>query len=66
MAMHGRSMAGLAALRSATGKLRIRFASIPMGGRVEFRSIHADAVAAVHAWFKAQAQAHGSDAVLRK
>ena len=63
-AMHGPAMPGLGALEGAAGRLRVSFLRLPDGGRIRYATHDAALVRAVHAWFKAQVEDHGMDAML--
>lgn len=62
--IHGESMPGLAALRSAKpGQLKIVYRDLPDGGEITYSSRSPALTKAVHAWFDAQLMDHGPDAV---
>jgi hypothetical protein len=62
--IHGESMPGLAALRSAKpGQMKIAYRELPDGGEITYSSRSPTLIKAVHAWFDAQLMDHGPDAV---
>jgi hypothetical protein len=61
-ATHGADMPGLATLAAARGRVSVAYADVPAGGELRFRSSEPTLVAAVHAWFAAQAHDHGRHA----
>lgn len=61
--IHGGSMAGLDALRSARpGAIAIRYADVPGGGELSYSARDPTLIAALHRWFDAQLAEHGADA----
>ncbi|MCQ9154151.1 hypothetical protein [Acidomonas methanolica] len=63
-AMHGGSMPGLKTLAAGAARMRIRFQTLPEGGRIIYQSRDPSLIAAVHSWFRAQVHDHGADAML--
>ena len=64
--IHGADMPGLAALAAGADRMRVRFETLPEGGRIRFESDDPALVQALHLWFARQAHDHGADAVLRE
>ena len=61
--IHGRSMAGLEALRRAPqGAVAVRYADLPDGAMLVYSSRDPKLVSALHRWFDAQVSDHGADA----
>lgn len=62
-AVHGAQMPGLAALEAARpGEVAVRYADVPEGGELRYRSDEPELVTALHAWFDAQVSDHGRHA----
>ncbi|MEO8287007.1 MAG: aspartate carbamoyltransferase [Chloroflexota bacterium] len=60
--IHGDTMPGIAGLNEAakSGRLQVKFESLPNGAQLIYSSKDAVVVAAVHDWFAAQRSDHGS------
>jgi hypothetical protein len=62
--IHGKSMPGLAELRSAKrGQLAIEYRVVDGGAELSFRTSDPMTVSALHKWFDAQLSDHGADAM---
>jgi hypothetical protein len=61
-AIHGDSMAGLAALRTSAGQIAITYRELPAGAELRFTTAEPGLIDALHAWFAAQRSDHGSHA----
>lgn len=62
MAIHGMRMPGIAALRRGAAQVQVRYAAIPRGARITYRTDDPRLVAALHDWFDAQLMDHGAHA----
>jgi hypothetical protein len=62
MAIHGREMPGVAALRAGADRIEIRYQEVPDGGRIVYVTREPELVEALHAWFDAQLSDHGEHA----
>ncbi len=60
--LHGDRMPGLAELREAAGRLRVRYEDVPGGGRIRYSSSDPELVRALHRWFAAQTSDHAEHA----
>ena len=61
--IHGASMSGLEALRSAPpGAIAVRYADVAGGGLLVYSARDPKLIAALHRWFDAQLSDHGADA----
>lgn len=62
--IHGTDMPGLAELRSAKpGQVSIDYQDVDGGAELTYRTADPKLVEALHAWFDAQLQDHGADAM---
>lgn len=62
--IHGKSMPGIAELRSAKrGQLAIDYRAVDGGAELSYRTPDPITVAALHKWFDAQLSDHGADAM---
>ena len=59
-AIHGEDMPGLAALRTAGGKLHVSYRELPAGASLAYASDDPSVVAAIHDWFAAQRSDHAA------
>lgn len=63
MQIHGMDMPGVQYLSSVKpGQIRITYRNVPGGAAVDYMGRDADTIAAIHKWFDAQLDDHGSDA----
>ncbi len=62
MAIHGMAMPGIAELRQGASRIDVRYAAIPLGARMTYRSAEPRLVRALHNWFDAQLMDHGANA----
>jgi hypothetical protein len=62
MAIHGMAMPGIAELRQGASRMDVRYAAIPLGARITYRSTEPRLVRALHDWFDAQLMDHGANA----
>lgn len=62
MAIHGMEMPGLEDLRRAAGRVRVVYSSAPRGARITYTTRDAAALVALHDWFDAQLEDHGTNA----
>lgn len=62
MAIHGREMPGVVALRAGADGMEIRYEDVPDGGRITYATRDPELVRALHAWFDAQLVDHGAHA----
>ena len=60
--IHGEHMAGLHDLIMGHEKLNIEYSDIEAGGQILYTTEESEMVNAIHAWFDAQVQDHGSHA----
>jgi hypothetical protein len=60
--IHGDRMPGLAALRAHDGRITIAYTDTPDGGRVTYTTGDTELRNALHAWFDAQVDDHGTHA----
>ena len=60
--IHGKSMPGLATLRSGAKRINVRYGSVADGATIAFRTADSSLIAALHQWFAAQVSDHGHDA----
>ena len=60
--IHGEDMAGLHELVIGHDKLSITYSEVADGGEIRYASEDAEMIEAVHAWFDAQVQDHGTHA----
>ncbi len=58
-------MPGLAALRAGVKRIRVNYIDVPNGAAVRYESRDPQLVAAVHSWFAAQVDQHGSHAKMK-
>lgn len=56
--IHGRDMAGLAALESAGSRLHVQYAALSTGARIVYSSDDPAVITAIHQWFDAQRRDH--------
>jgi len=64
-AIHGMNMPGLATLHAKAARLRVQYADVPNGAAITYVSRDPQLVSAVHRWFAAQVDDHGSHAEMR-
>lgn len=62
-ALHGESMPGLTVLEKSADKLEVEYSDLPDGAQLIFLTDDAKVIDALHMWFMAQLQDHGSDAM---
>jgi hypothetical protein len=60
--LHGAGMPGLQQLQAGASRIEIRYAPLPNGAEIRFRTNDIGLVTAVHRWFGAQLSEHGADA----
>ena len=58
--IHGKTMPGLARLKSAASRVSVRYFETPSGAAITLASADRDLVAAVHQWLAAQQRDHSS------
>lgn len=58
--VHGENMPGLAQLKAADGKLKVKYHAIPAGATLRYSSADPAVVAAIHQWFAAQRADHAA------
>ena len=61
-AIRGEAMPGLAALRAGHARISVRYANLPAGARLTYRTDDPKLVRALAAWFEAQLADHGPHA----
>jgi len=64
-AIHGTDMPGLAALHARAKRVRVRYAEVPNGAAITYVSRDPQLILAVHRWFAAQVDQHGSHAEMK-
>ncbi len=62
MAIHGMKMPGLATLRRGAARVLIAYTKTPLGATISYTTTEPALVAALHDWFDAQVNDHGSHA----
>jgi hypothetical protein len=62
--IHGKNMPGLAALSAGAKRISVRYASLPAGATIAFRTMDPALIIALHRWFAAQVSDHGHDAMM--
>ncbi len=62
MHLHGAAMPGLSELAAQPQRIQVRYADVPKGGKITFKSADIRTVTAIHRWFGAQLSEHGADA----
>jgi hypothetical protein len=60
--IHGENMPGLAELKTAAGKIDIRYSILPDGAQIRYSTKDPKIVTALHQWFTAQLSDHGHHA----
>ena len=60
-AIHGENMPGLGELKSAAGRVQVRYEELSDGARLWYSSADPILVDALHDWFNAQSSDHGSE-----
>lgn len=60
--IHGSEMPGLSILVANPSKFTIKYVEPEYGARLEYRSMDPEIISALHQWFEAQVNDHGSDA----
>ena len=60
--IHGDNMPGLETLRGSAGRIAISYEDTVDGGRITYATQEPELVPALHAWFDAQVDDHGSHA----
>lgn len=63
--IHGMDMPGLDALHAGAKHVRVRYTDVPNGAAIRYESRDPQLVAAVHSWFAAQVDQHGSHAEMK-
>jgi hypothetical protein len=63
-AIHGRTMPGLQALHDGAKRLSVRYSELRRGAAITYTTSDPALVAALHAWFTAQASDHGAHATM--
>jgi len=66
VSIHGAAMSGLAELRSGAQRIRVTYAPVPSGATIQYRTREPKLVAALHRWFAAQVDDHGTHAMMSK
>ncbi|MGR8942029.1 MAG: aspartate carbamoyltransferase [Gammaproteobacteria bacterium] len=61
--IHGEDMPGLAQLRQAGDRLKVRYKELDNGAEITYASEDADLIGAIHRWFDTQLSDHGPDAI---
>ena len=64
-AIHGGRMPGLQSLRAGAKNIAVRYAEIPNGAAITYRTTDPALVSAIHAWFRAQTGDHGAHATMK-
>jgi len=64
-AIHGMDMPGLVALHVGARNVSVRYADVSDGGAITYTSTDPKLISAVHQWFAAQADQHGSHAMMK-
>lgn len=64
-AIHGGNMPGIRALRAGVGRLHVSYGELSNGAQITYATHDPALVAAIHQWFKAQVQDHGSHATMK-
>jgi hypothetical protein len=65
VAIHGGTMPGLHALHAGAKSIRIRYTEVPNGAAISYHSAVPKLVSAIHAWFSAQRNDHGTHAGMK-
>ncbi|TKK90373.1 aspartate carbamoyltransferase [Herbidospora galbida] len=60
--IHGAEMPGLDRLRRGHEAIDVRYAELPTGAQITYRTTDASLITALHAWFDAQVTDHGRHA----
>ncbi|WP_063819046.1 hypothetical protein [Herbidospora cretacea] len=60
--IHGGEMPGLRQLQQGHGAVDVRYAEVPSGARITYRTTDPALITALHAWFDAQVTDHGRHA----
>jgi hypothetical protein len=60
--IHGENMPGLVELKTAAGKIDIRYTALPDGAQIRYLTKDPKMVTALHQWFTAQLSDHGHHA----
>jgi hypothetical protein len=63
--IHGPTMPGLQALHAGAKRIVVRYADVPNGAKIVYATTDPQLVGAIHAWFKAQVDDHGSHATMK-
>ena len=63
--IHGGDMPGLHALRAGAERIEVRYADVPNGATITYKSADPALVSALHTWFKAQVNDHGTHATMK-
>lgn len=62
--IHGAAMPGIETLEASKGRMSVRYADITNGAKIAFYSTDKNVIAALHQWFAAQVDDHGSHATM--
>jgi len=60
MAIHGKTMPGLAELRDGSARISVSYREIPGGAAIGYTTWEPALITALHRWFEAQRMDHGS------
>jgi hypothetical protein len=60
--LHGADMPGLKELKDGASRIKVTYATLPLGAEIIFETTDIHLLTAVHRWFGAQLSEHGADA----
>ena len=60
--LHGADMPGLKDLQTGASRIKVTYASLPLGAQITFETTDLHLLTALHRWFRAQLSEHGTDA----
>ena len=63
--IHGGDMPGLRAMHAGSSRIGVRYADVPNGAEITYATDDPALVSALHAWFAAQVNDHGSHAAMK-
>jgi len=61
--LHGEAMPGLSVLEQSADKLEVEYTDLPDGAQLTYLTDDEKVIDALHMWFMAQLQDHGTDAM---
>lgn len=63
--IHGSMMPGIETLETSKGRLSVTYSDVTNGAKITFRATDKNIIAALHQWFAAQVNDHGSHAMMK-